>query len=436
MKHNKLMLMLLAGSMILGNCGTILHAEETEEQFCMITEESGSDLTEADMEEPAEDESVLYAADLIEDDSALYAGGPIDDDIQLHGVASNGVIFDYINSTFDVLAGESATVKVVGSNEGDAFVKITDVRTPDGESIPMSERERLYSAEVSGNSLTVSTRYVPDIPDFNIYVRGILTVGGSEAATTYDPMTGGDAYIKVRSSVMGIELEEYPRTDELPLVAGREYILTPHLMRGIEGFSTPANYLFRITSNDTGALEVSTDAEPYDASYIMINGVKTKADGQLYRGGTGFTVKRTSNTVLYNAQTQLTLTVTAYKHVAEEEAWAPDKSRDYHFVEMFGDLNFSDSIDITKDSRNSTFIDEERFNRFRETLGDEYVNISYNITTGEYVHDLFVPDTTVDINGLFSYDPSKGELRATGTAGQLKGVAGNNEGFHVMVTGY
>ena len=196
MKRNRIMILFLAGCLILGNCSMYLHAEETEEQLYIIEEDNASDILEQDIEEPVEEESVLCACDLIEEDDQLYSA------------SSYWVNFDYTNSQFEVLSGESATVKAVGSREGEASIGIVDITTPEGESIPLSERGSLLRYEATGNSLTILTNYVSDIPDFNVYVRASLIVDGAEVATTYDPRTGGDACIKVRNSVMGIELEE------------------------------------------------------------------------------------------------------------------------------------------------------------------------------------------------------------------------------------
>ena len=79
MKRNRILALLLAGCMVLGNSNVLLYAEEADEQLFTIEEDEESEIQEDVMEEQADEEEALYASDLIEDEEEeLYAAETAD----------------------------------------------------------------------------------------------------------------------------------------------------------------------------------------------------------------------------------------------------------------------------------------------------------------------------------------------------------------------
>ena len=79
MKRNRIMALLLAGCMVIGNGNVLLYAEESDEQLFTIEEDEESEIQEDVMEEQADEEEALYASDLIEDEEEeLYAAETAD----------------------------------------------------------------------------------------------------------------------------------------------------------------------------------------------------------------------------------------------------------------------------------------------------------------------------------------------------------------------
>ena len=73
MKRNRMLALLLAGCMVLGNSNVLLHAKEEDDQFFMIEEDEELEIQEDVLAEQGDEEGDLYACDLIEDEEELYA---------------------------------------------------------------------------------------------------------------------------------------------------------------------------------------------------------------------------------------------------------------------------------------------------------------------------------------------------------------------------
>ena len=79
MKRNRIMALLLAGCMVIGNGNVLLYAEESDEQLFTIEEDEESEIQEDVMTELVAEGDDLYVADLIEDEEEeLYAAETAD----------------------------------------------------------------------------------------------------------------------------------------------------------------------------------------------------------------------------------------------------------------------------------------------------------------------------------------------------------------------
>ena len=115
MKRNRMLALLLAGCMVLGNSNVLLHAKEEDDQFFMIEEDEELEIQEDVLAEQGDEEGDLYACDLIEDEEELYAAEIGD---------SEAPVFDTSTIQLELPEGQST---VTGGDTVKLSVKVTDV---------------------------------------------------------------------------------------------------------------------------------------------------------------------------------------------------------------------------------------------------------------------------------------------------------------------
>ena len=95
MKRNRILALLIAGCMVLGNSNVLLYAEEADEQLFTIEEDDESEIQEDVMEEQADEED-----DLIEDDEeVLFAAETADTIFCVQFFLSLAYLFCFIKTS-------------------------------------------------------------------------------------------------------------------------------------------------------------------------------------------------------------------------------------------------------------------------------------------------------------------------------------------------
>ena len=102
MKRNRMLALLLAGCMVLGNSNILLHAEEEDDQFFTIEEDDQSEIQEDDLAKQFDEEDDLYAGDLIEDGEEV-----------LSAAETAGVTPEMFKITFDSRGGSEVDPQYV-----------------------------------------------------------------------------------------------------------------------------------------------------------------------------------------------------------------------------------------------------------------------------------------------------------------------------------
>ncbi len=135
MKRNRILALLLAGCMVLGNSNVLLHAEEEDDQFFMIEEDEGSEIQEDVMEVQVDEADGLYADDLIEDEEEeLYAAEIGDSEAPVFDVSSIKLELPEGQST--VTGGDTVKLSVrVTDASGIDLAKVSDRKPTAGEEV-------------------------------------------------------------------------------------------------------------------------------------------------------------------------------------------------------------------------------------------------------------------------------------------------------------
>ena len=177
MRKNRMMALLLAGSMVFGSSSVLLYAEEADEQFFTIEEDEESEIQGDIMAE--QDEEDLYAEDLIEDADEVLSAAET-------STETSGTCGANLNWSLD----SDGKLTIEGTGE------MTNYSMEDGEESPFMQRADIKSI--------VITDGVTSIGSYAFYNCGSVT-----NITVADSVTSiGDAAVSGCSSLKSITIPD------------------------------------------------------------------------------------------------------------------------------------------------------------------------------------------------------------------------------------
>ena len=187
MKRNRIMALLLASCMVLGNSNVLLYAEEADEQYFTIEEDNESEIQEDVMEEQVDEEDDLYAGDLIEDEEEVLSAAETAD------TAPPVIDVDSLKVTYpegknSVTAGDVVKISVKATDEmygsGIDFVRF-GIRFPESSRV-----EEAWTNAAGDNTYECTLTITDPFPSGDWKIQYILANETGKSNTFWQMIIG------------------------------------------------------------------------------------------------------------------------------------------------------------------------------------------------------------------------------------------------------